>query len=137
MPSVIDRSMIVYCRVAVACMLMASAYVQAADVLVFTDHRHPVYAPDSVPVTHLDATAEIERELSSELPADPQQAAVIARQRLHGGGADFQARLATTYQGVVNAWSLGVTKIPAVVVDGRYVIYGDADVSRAVASVEA
>ena len=37
---------------------------------------------------------------------------------------------------MTDAWSLGVTKIPAVVVDRRYVVYGETDVSRALARIE-
>lgn len=125
-----------YYRAAAACMLMVSAHVQAADILVFTDQKRPVDTPDGVPVIHLDATAEIEAELASGLPADPQRATAIVRQRLDGGGTDFQVRLAIAYQGVVDAWNLGITKLPAVVVEGRYVVYGDGDVSRALTSIE-
>jgi len=126
-----------YYLAAAVCVLMVSAHVQAADVLAFTDQRHPVDAPAGVRVIHLDAARGIKTELASGLPADPQQAAAIIRQRLDDGGNDFQARLATAYQGVVDAWNLGITKIPAIVVDERYVVYGDADVSRALASIEA
>ena len=34
------------------------------------------------------------------------------------------------------AWSLGIAKIPAVVVDRRYVVYGEANVARALARIE-
>lgn len=118
-------------------MLLVSAHIQAADVLVFTDQRHPVFVSNDVPVIYLDAAAEIEAELASGLPADPHRAEAIVRQRLGDGGTDLQARLAIAYQGVVDAWSLGITQIPAVVVDGRYVVYGDTDVTRAIASIEA
>ena len=40
------------------------------------------------------------------------------------------------HQGVTDAWSLGITSIPAVVVDQRYVVYGEPDVARAVARIE-
>ncbi|MEN1465372.1 DUF1525 domain-containing protein, partial [Pseudomonas aeruginosa] len=40
------------------------------------------------------------------------------------------------YQGVTDAWSLDVTTIPAVVVDQRFVVYGEPDVARAVARIE-
>lgn len=118
-------------------MLLISSYVQAADVLVFTDQQHAVVAPNDVPVIHLDAPAEIEAELASELPADTQRAKAIVRQRLGGGGSDLQARLASAYQGVVDAWTLGITKLPAVVVERRYVVYGEADVARAITAIEA
>ena len=63
--------------------------------------------------------------------------ATIVRERLKRGGADLERRLREAYQGVTDAWSLGITRIPAVVVDGRYVVYGEADVERALARIEA
>ena len=79
----------------------------AADVLVVTDSRHPVQAP------------------------------ALVRQRLHDGGEALQRRIGHAYQGVADAWGLGIAKIPAVVVDRRYVVYGEPDVSRAVARINA
>ena len=46
-------------------------------------------------------------------------------------------RIGHAYQGVADAWGLGITKIPAVVVDHRYVVYGEPDVARAVARINA
>ena len=88
-------------------------------------------------VIELDAPERlVESELSSRLPSDPKQAVAIARQRLRDAGAVFQNRLALAYQGVVEAWSLGITRIPAVVVDRKYVVYGEPDVNRAVSLIE-
>jgi integrating conjugative element protein (TIGR03757 family) len=84
----------------------------------------------------LGETPRIEAELSANLPADPERAAAIVRQRLKQGGTDLQRRIGTAYQGVTDAWSLGVTTIPAVVVDQRFVVYGEPDVARAVARIE-
>lgn len=39
-------------------------------------------------------------------------------------------------QDVVDAWSLGVTKVPAVVID-NYVVYGEADVNQAISQITA
>jgi integrating conjugative element protein (TIGR03757 family) len=60
----------------------------------------------------------------------------MVRQRLHAGGSALQHRLTAAYQGVTDAWSLGITQIPAVIVDGRYVVYGVPDVNRAVALIK-
>lgn len=60
----------------------------------------------------------------------------MVRQRLHAGGSALQHRLTTAYQGVTDAWSLGISEIPAVVVDRRYVVYGVTDVNRAMALIE-
>ena len=109
----------------------------AADVLVVTDSRHPVQALAGVRVIELDQPAHIEAELTAHLPADPAQAEALVRQRLLDGGADLQRRIGQAYQGVADAWGLGIVKIPAVVVDRRYVVYGEPDVARAVARIDA
>ncbi len=108
----------------------------AADVVVVTDSHHPVKTMGGERLIALDEAHRIEAELSAELPADPKQAAAIVKRRLNQGGADLQRRLASAYQGVTEAWSLGITSLPAVVVDQRYVVYGEPDVARAVARIE-
>jgi integrating conjugative element protein (TIGR03757 family) len=108
----------------------------AADVLVVTDSRHPVKTMGGERLIELDEARRIEAELSAELPADPEQATEVVKRRLNQGGADLQRRIASAYQGVADAWSLGITTIPAVVVDQRYVVYGEPDAARAVARVE-
>ena len=109
----------------------------AADVLVVTDSHHPVQAPAGARVTELDQAARIEIELAADLPTDPRQAAALVRQRLHAGGEALQRRIGHAYQGVAEAWGLGVVRIPAVVVDRRYVVYGEPDVTRAIARIDA
>ena len=105
------------------------------DLIVVTDSRHPVQAPAGARVILLDQAARIEAELAADLPSDPARGAALVRQRLKDGGAPLQTRRATAYQGVVDAWSLGVTTIPAVVVDQRYVVYGEPDLDKALARV--
>lgn len=109
----------------------------AADIRIFTDRRHPIEAPAGIRIVALDAPALIEAELAADLPTDPTQAAELVQQRLKVGGADLQRRMAEAYQGVTDAWSLGITKVPAIMVDRRYVIYGESDMARALARIEA
>ncbi|KWR90204.1 TIGR03757 family integrating conjugative element protein [Cupriavidus sp. IDO] len=106
----------------------------AADVLVITDSRHPVRAMGGERVIELDLPSRIEAELSVGLPADAILAADLVRKRLREG--KLQRRIGQAYQGLADARALGITKVPAVVVDGRYVVYGDPDVARAVARIE-
>ena len=108
----------------------------ASDVWIVTDAQHPVIAPPRVPVTELDAPARLEAWLSAQLPRDPAQAATIVRQRLQAGGIDLQQRFKKAYQGVIDAWHLGIGKLPAVVVDQHYVVYGNPNVAQAVAQIE-
>lgn len=109
----------------------------AADMLVVTDSRHPVQSPAGARVIELDLPERIEAELAAGLPSDPSRAAVLAQQRLRDGGQTLQRRIGSAYQGVADAWGLGIAKVPAVVVDRRYVVYGEPDVARAVARIEA
>jgi len=121
-----------YCVVA-----MISVAASATDVLVVTDQQHPVSDRIGIRVIDLDAPGRIvDSALAAGLPTDPTRAAAIARQRLQGGSDALQKRLALAYQGVIEAWSLGITKIPAVIVDRKYVVYGVQDVDRAVAMIE-
>lgn len=115
--------------------LLAAATVSAhATTWVITDSHHPVHGqPDRLIL--LDAAEQLEAELSTDLPTDPQQAASLAQQRLRSGGTDLQQRLADAYQGITDAWSLGITKIPAIVIDRRYVVYGEPDIEAAQAKV--
>ena len=108
----------------------------AADVVVVTDSRHPVKTMGGERLIELDQASRLEAELSADLPADSERAVAVVRQRLNHGGTDLQRRIGTAYQGITDAWSLGVTSIPAVVVDQRYVVYGEPDVARAVARIE-
>ena len=108
----------------------------AADVVVVTDSRHPVKTMGGERLIELDEAPRIEAELSANLPTDPDQATALVKRRLTQGGTDLQRRIATAYQGVTDAWSLGITAVPAVVVDQRYVVYGEPDVARAIARIE-
>lgn len=108
----------------------------AADVVVVTDGHHPVKTMGGERLIELDEAPRIEAELSANLPTDPDQATALVKRRLTQGGTDLQRRIATAYQGVADAWSLGITTIPAVVVDQRYVVYGEPDVARAIARIE-
>ena len=120
---------------ALAIVLCASA-ASAMDIWVITDRQHRVQGtPDRL--IELDAPARIEAELSTDLPSDVQQASLLVQQRLKHGGPALEQRLARTYQDVTDAWSLGITTLPAIVMDQRYVVYGEPDVAKAIARIEA
>jgi integrating conjugative element protein (TIGR03757 family) len=96
-----------------------------------TDHEHPVSAPNGVRLIELDEAQRIQHEFFAHLPTDRAQAAIVARQRLQAGGVDLQRRLAVAFQAMTDAWRVGIAKIPAVVVDERYVVYGQTNVALA------
>ncbi|MBL5862132.1 TIGR03757 family integrating conjugative element protein [Serratia fonticola] len=124
-------------RITFLCLLsVLASSVQAAEVWVITDSHHPMKNATNFRLIELDAPVRIEAELSAQLPSDQAQATAMVRQRLNAGGLSLQKRMATAYQGVTDAWSLGVSKVPAVVVDQRYVIYGEQDVAQALALIK-
>ncbi|RMN04406.1 hypothetical protein ALQ68_04668 [Pseudomonas savastanoi pv. glycinea] len=54
------------------------------------------------------------------------------QQRLKSNDAlRLQRDLALTQQNLVDAWSIGVTKVPAVVVDRKFVVYGETNATAA------
>lgn len=112
--------------------VLSSANLTQADTWVFTDIANPVTAPSSVRIILLDQQHHLETELSRALPSDPQQAAAIIQNRLNSpSGKRLQSDLAKAQQALTDAWSLGIEKIPAVVVDRHYVVYGEPDVAKA------
>lgn len=102
-----------------------------AQTWVITDQSHPITSPGPARIILLDQQQHLESELSRALPRDPHQAAAIIQSRLNTpSGKRLQTDLAKAQQHITDAWSLGITKIPAVVVDRRYVVYGEPDVAK-------
>lgn len=109
-----------------------------AGVEVFTIAGEPVVnVPDSAAVVELDAAARLDARISDGLPADRVQARQMVESRV--SGPDFQQTMdayGQFYQGLARAWMLGIEKVPAVVVDSRYVVYGEPDVGQALLEIE-
>ncbi|MEQ5803571.1 TIGR03757 family integrating conjugative element protein [Halomonas sp. H10-9-1] len=105
---------------------------------VFTIAGEPaVNVPSGVAVIELDASGRLDAELSQDLPADPELAEAMMRERMATPEWQEMAdRYADSYLGLVRAWQLGVEKVPAVVIDGRHVIYGQPDVAKALREAE-
>lgn len=107
-----------------------------AQTWVITDQAHPTTPSGPARIILLDHQQQLEAELSRALPTDPHQAATITQSRLNTpSGKRLQIDLAKAQQDLTDAWSLGITKIPAVVVDRRYVVYGEPDVEKALALI--
>ncbi|KWS95913.1 MULTISPECIES: TIGR03757 family integrating conjugative element protein [Pseudomonas syringae group] len=104
-----------------------------AETWVITDRNHPVQASAHVRLILLDEQERLETKLSEGLPANQQQAIAIMQQRLKSNDAlRLQRDLALTQQNLVDAWSIGVTKVPpAVVVDRKFVVYGETNATAA------
>ena len=105
---------------------------------VFTTAGQPaINVPSGVAVLELDAPGRLDARLSRDLPADPDMAEAIMRERMATPEWQETAdRYADSYLGLARAWQLGVEKLPAVVIDSRYVIYGEPDVAAALSEAE-
>ncbi|HGX3311264.1 TPA: TIGR03757 family integrating conjugative element protein [Pseudomonas aeruginosa] len=116
--------------------LLAANSAAATEVWIVTDSRTPVTGRQvATRVIEIDAPEHIESELAVQLSADPKQAAAQITALLESGGQALQERMREAYQGVVDAWSLGIARLPAVVVDRRFVIYGETAADKALARI--
>jgi len=80
----------------------------------------------------LDAMEVLDSELSAGLPGNELEAQSILRQRLHAlGAAALARRTKSAAEGIVQAARYGVDRIPAVVINGEAVIYGETDIDLA------
>ncbi|MCY9848903.1 TIGR03757 family integrating conjugative element protein [Pectobacterium jejuense] len=106
-----------------------------ANPVVYTDQQHPPsnLTPETQ-IVWLDAPERLQHSVFGEFPASMEQAteqalAVMRSPQWQQHENDLQ----TAYRGVIHAWEIGVRKYPAVVFDDRDVVYGTADVAKALA----
>jgi len=117
--------------------LVGSALAEPA-IEVFTTAGEPVInVPSGAAVIELDAPGRLDAKLSRDLPADHEVATAMMRERMATPEWQETAdRYADSYLGLARAWELGVEKVPAVVIDGRQVVYGQPDVAAALQEAE-
>ena len=115
----------------------AAAGAEMPDVAVFTLSSIPVRA-DGATVHELDRRGRLATAFGADLPSDPERALAVLRRRMDSSaGRALRAALARAAEGDALAARLGIERLPAVVVDGRYAVYGVRDVRRAVERVRA
>lgn len=120
-------------RMLVGCALVVAVGSAAAQVEVFTVAGQPVtHVPTGANVIEIDTPARLDKRLSEDLPGDKAAAAKAVRKRL----PEFKSAYDSAYDGLLRAWRLGVKRVPAVVVDGEYVVYGQPNVDAAMTEIE-
>ena len=121
-----------------ALVLVVSSDAGAGEVVAFTLSSMPLRASGGAAVHVLDARDGHAEAFGADLPGDPERALAEARRRMSSpAGRAALERIAAAAAGNALAGRLGIEKLPAVVVDGRYVVYGVRDVARAVERVGA
>ncbi|EBG5937504.1 TIGR03757 family integrating conjugative element protein [Salmonella enterica subsp. enterica] len=113
-----------------ALMLSAPSF---ASIAVYTDRHHPpINVPPGTRVIYLDSAEQRQQNIFGPLAKDPLQAERQAQTVIHAADwAQQQRALVQAYQGLIQAWQLGLKKYPAVVFDDRYVVYGTSDIAVA------
>lgn len=115
-------------------LLVTLPFMASAGTVLYTTHEFaPQNADDTVEVVYLDAADRFQDDWFlqqgvelSEAKA-PQIIALLQSPEWQAG----EQELTRAYQGIIRAWQLGVERVPAVVEDDRWVVYGLTDLSRA------
>ncbi|HCR1139909.1 TPA: TIGR03757 family integrating conjugative element protein [Klebsiella aerogenes] len=104
-----------------------------AQTVIYTTARWPVVQPDpGVEVQRLENVDTLSQSVFPSLSANPAKAQAQARLRMQQPDWHTQeARLTRAYQALLDARTVGISKVPAVVFDGQFVVYGTTDVALA------
>ncbi|MFT6491855.1 TIGR03757 family integrating conjugative element protein [Haliea sp.] len=103
-----------------------------SEIEVFIDSMNPVanYA-DGITVYYIDRIDRLQKELSIDLPADPEAAKQTALHRFQRIDSHLSSELENAAKGLVQAMQYGIDRYPAIVFDGKAVVYGITDVRAA------
>lgn len=111
-------------------------FLTQAETWVITDNQHPMsHVPDDARLIRLDEPERLEEKLTALLPKSPDLAQQVFDQRM-AANKQLADEMSQAFQGVADAWSLGVSKVPAVVVDRQWAVYGTADVHQALVLID-
>lgn len=104
-----------------------------AQTVIYTTARYPVENPEpGVVIQVLEDIHSLEQSLFPALSQHPERAEQQAREQMkQPDWREQEARLTRAYQSLLDAYALGVEKVPAVVLDERYVVYGTTDIRAA------
>ncbi|MEW7984662.1 MAG: TIGR03757 family integrating conjugative element protein [Candidatus Thiodiazotropha sp.] len=86
-----------------------------------------------VTIYEIDGIESIERDLSIDMPADPEKSKRIALERIQNMDDQSKTKMRMAALGLAKAMQYGVDRYPAIVFDGQAVVYGVADVQTALA----
>jgi len=114
---------------------------------VFTSAQYPIVEPDAkragthlqgpvIMVYEIDGIQSVERDLSLNLPVEPQQSKQIALQRIQNLDEQTRSRMQASATALAKAMQYGINRYPAIVFDGQAVVYGVTDLQVALAHHE-
>ena len=99
---------------------------------VFTDALNPVTSSaNAITVYHIDRIDRLQQALSKDLPSDPDAAKQMALLRFQRMDRQLSGELENAANGLLKAMQYGIDRYPAIVFDGRAVVYGITDIQAA------
>jgi integrating conjugative element protein (TIGR03757 family) len=109
---------------------------------VFTSSEHPIIATGAdsgsshlrglnISVHKIDGVQSVERDLSLNLPAEPQQAKQIALHRIETLDATTRESMHAAATALAKSMQYGLDRYPAIVFNGKAVVYGVTDLVAA------
>jgi len=109
---------------------------------VFTSVQYPVIETNAtgsgthlrgleITLYEIDGIQSVERDLSLNLPVEPQQSKQIALQRIQNLDEQTRSRMQSVATALAKAMQYGIDRYPAVVFDGEAVVYGVTDLTLA------
>lgn len=109
-----------------------TALEKAPTIEVFTDSRRQVVPEnDHTTVYVIDRIHKLQEELSIDLPAGSASAKALALQRFQRMDRQLSGELENAANGLLKAMQYGIERYPAIVFDGRAVVYGITDIRAA------
>lgn len=85
----------------------------------------PQNMPSNAVLVEIDAAGRIDALLSESLPDDPEQAVAFMQQVMGSPEWEvFSQQLKQAYTGLARAQQLNIEKVPAIVINSTFVIYG-------------
>ena len=105
---------------------------------VFISEKHAIVGADTatldsnsqqlaIVVYKINAIQSIERDLSANLPVEPQQSKQVVLHRIQNLGDQTRSRMQSAAMGLAKAMQYGIDRYPAIVLDSQAVVYGVTD----------
>lgn len=135
------RLLVAFISAVVATAAAISQPVNPATIEVFTTGDQwrgdlnpvPADAQLDIRIHLIDGIQRLETDLSRELPADARLAEKKVLRRLQVLDDDRKNRVKASAEALSRAIELGVDRYPAIVFDGKFVVYGTTDLENALA----
>ncbi|XOV90169.1 MAG: TIGR03757 family integrating conjugative element protein [Pseudomonadota bacterium] len=87
--------------------------------------------PENTTVYNIERIAHLQQALSKDLPSDPEKAKKLVLDRFQQIDTQLSHELENAANGLVQAMQYGIDRYPAIVFDGKAVVYGITDIRTA------